>query len=155
MSADRLFVELEPGGGGVDDLRRRIGRARARRRRGYVLASLLLVSLASTLLYGPSLLPGGASRAAAMLGDDLLAIELGYREPPVEPLSVREGLRDRVAVKRVPTANLQVAYYLVGSLATPGPAPGGSPTNPDALRPDGALPGEPLPPNGNPPTPAR
>ena len=156
MSRDRIFVELEPQGGGVADLQRRIGQARARRRRSYVLASLLLASLLSTLWYGPALLPGGASRAAAMLGDDLLAIELGYREPPTEPLTVREGLRNRIAVKRVPTANPKVAYYLVGSLATPGPAPEDSPAmNRDALDPDAALPAEPLPPSGSPRAPAR
>jgi hypothetical protein len=48
-------------------------------------------------------------------GSDLLAIRLGLAEAPAEPVSVPPGHRHEFAVRRVPTSDERVVFYLVGS----------------------------------------
>ena len=88
-----LFEVLQPPTGGLTRLRSRIRRTERRRVRTWRLA--------------------GAT--AGLAGSDLLAIRLGLSDAPTEPVSIPPDRRHEFAVRRVPTTDERVVFYLVGS----------------------------------------
>jgi len=108
----RLFRVLDPPPGGLADLRRRIAARESRRAWGFNLATaavglaIVIVGIVvSVPLTGPT----------NLLGDDLVAIQLGLIEPPSEPVSIRAANRGEFAVERVPTSDERVVMYRFGS----------------------------------------
>ena len=120
---DRLFPILDPPPGGLTRLRARIREDRRRRRRSWGLATAGIAALVLAVLV---LMPARTEiRGLPGLESDLLAIQLGIVDPPREPVSIRPDLRGEFAVRRIPTTDERVVFYLVGSRSgSPAAAPG-------------------------------
>lgn len=112
---DGLFDLLEPPAGGLAGLRERIGRHRRRRVRAWRLTAA--TAGAAVILLAVLLSPAFDRGRAPVLdpGSDLLAVRLGLAEPPAETVTVPPAYRRDFAVRRVPTTDDRVAFYLVGS----------------------------------------
>ena len=111
-----LFEMLEPPAGGLTRLRARIRRDQVRRVRAFrfaITAAGIAVMVTVALVAG--LFPGAAPVLLPGLESDLLAIQAGLVEPPAEPVSIPPALRRDFAVRRIPTSNDKVIFYLVGS----------------------------------------
>jgi hypothetical protein len=111
----RLFEVLPPPPGGLARLRSRIHREERRRTRTWRLAGattgLAVVALAILLA-----LTFDARRARRLdPGSDLLTIRLGHAAAPAEPVSIPPEYRHEFAVRRIPTTDERVVFYLVGS----------------------------------------
>jgi len=123
---DRLLPVLDPPPGGLTRLRARIRQDRRRRARAWGLATAV-TGIAALLLAVLVSIPASTEiRALPGLESDLLAIQLGLVDPPLEPVSVRPDLRDEFAVRRIPTTDARVVFYLVGARSgDPAPPPAG------------------------------
>ena len=111
----RLFDQLTPPPGGLADLRRRIDRRAARRRRGFRLATACAGVAVVALLALWLALPLRSRGPAPWLDrDDLYAVRLGLVAPPSEPVTVPAADKDRVAVQRVATRDPRIVFYRVG-----------------------------------------
>jgi len=112
---DRLFPVLDPPPGGLTRLRARIRQDRRRRTASWGLVTAA-AGIAALVLAVLVLTPAPRKiRALPGLESDLLAIQLGIVDPPREPVSVRPDLRNEFAVRRIPTTDERVVFYLVGS----------------------------------------
>lgn len=105
---------LDPPGGGLSELRRRIVRHERRRaaRRAVLASAAAFVVLAGAALAVPRL--GAPPPVPDALAGRLVAMRVGLVEPPDAPVSVRPDRRGDTAVRRVATGDERVAYYLVG-----------------------------------------
>lgn len=116
---ERLFELLDPPPGGLARLRAGLRADRGRRVRNRSLAAAVATAAAAALLAvflapdegAPSRLPG--------LESDLLAVKLGLAEPPAEVVSIRPDQRREYAVRRIPTSDERVVFYVVGSRREP------------------------------------
>jgi hypothetical protein len=130
IETDGLFPRLEPPPGGWSRLRARIREAPRRRRarvgRLVLAAAGAAMLCAAAVVIVSSLIPSRPLVALPGLASDLTAVQLGYIDPPVEPVSVRPDLRGDFAVRRVPTTDARVVFYLVGARSAGPPVPSGS-----------------------------
>ena len=115
MDTSRMFEVLDPPPGGATRLRARIRTDRQLRIRNKVLATaatcVIILGLAALIV-----LPnGGEVLMLPGLESDLVAIQLGMVEQPIEPVSIRPDRRHEYAVRQIPTSDDKVVFYLVGS----------------------------------------
>src|SRR5262245_35509806 len=110
-----LFPTLDPPPGGLTRLRTRIREDRRRRARSWGLATAGIAAVAFAVLVLVPPRPVAPLQALPGLESDLLAIQLGIVDPPSEPVSIRPDLRGEFAVRRIPTTDRRVVFYLVGS----------------------------------------
>ncbi len=97
--------------GGLADLRGRLVRRQRRRRAAGALATVGAAAVLLALVF----LPGGERPANHAMTGELVAVRLGLAEPPVDIVSVPAHRRGDTAVRRVPTGDDRVVFYLVGT----------------------------------------
>jgi hypothetical protein len=119
----KLFEELTPPAGGLDQLRARLDQEPARqlRNRSLAAASIAIATAAVILaiLITPADQPRLYTDASTILAASPAAVRLGLTQAPTEPVSIAPQQRNHMAVQRVEVADKKVLYYRVTVLDEP------------------------------------